>query len=375
MRVAIAHDYLNQPGGAERVVLEMSQIWPEARIYTSLYRPESTFAAFRDLEIQTSPLQRLPVDEGFRNLFPLYPLAFRSFGTLPADLIVSSSSGWAHAVRTRPEAFHVVYCHTPARWLYGDEYLGASFRQTALKPLMPAMRAWDQSSARKPDLYIANSRAVQRRIERVYSRTAQIVHPPVDTERFSPTERGERLLVVSRLLPYKRVDSVVAAATRAGIGLDVVGTGPAMENLKQIAGPSVAFHGTLDDESVTQLMQGARAVCVPGTEDFGIVPVEAQAAGKPVIAFGAGGALETVQDGTSGILLDSRGTDAVLDAIRRCDNLATTPTALASLARRFSRQAFCSSLLDVIARARSEGSGPEDQAPSLQASTNAPTRL
>src|ERR1700681_4038354 len=126
MSVAIVHDYLNQRGGAERVVLEMCRIWPEASVYTSLYRPESTFPEFRELDIRTSPLQRLPVDRGFRNLLPLYPLAFRSFGTLCEDLVVSSSSGWAHAVRTHPDALHVVYCYTPARWLYGGDYLGAS---------------------------------------------------------------------------------------------------------------------------------------------------------------------------------------------------------------------------------------------------------
>jgi glycosyltransferase involved in cell wall biosynthesis len=351
MRVAIAHDYLNQPGGAERVVLEMAQMWPQATVYTSLYRPASTFPEFEKLKIRTSPLQRLPVDQGFRNLFPLYPLAFRSFGTLTEDLVVSSSSGWAHAVKTRPDAFHVVYCYTPARWLYGADYLGASNRQAALAPFAPAMRAWDRSAARKPDLYIAISSAVRERIERRYQRAAPVVYPPVDTARFRPTERGERLLVVSRLLPYKRVDSVVAAATKVGIGLDVVGGGPEMEDLRRMAGPSVTFHGRLDDDSVTEMMQGARAVCMPGTEDFGIVPVEAQAAGKPVIAYAAGGALETVEDGVSGALFKSHSDEALVDAIRRCDDLETTPEALARRAEKFSIAAFRSGLLAAIEQA------------------------
>jgi glycosyltransferase involved in cell wall biosynthesis len=352
--VAIVHDYLNQRGGAERVVLEMSRIWPDAPVYTSLYRPESTFSEFQDLDIRTSPLQRLPVDKGFRNLLALYPLAFRSFGILKEELVVSSSSGWAHAVRTRPQARHVVYCYTPARWLYGGEYLGASGRQRALEPMAPLLRAWDRRAARKPDLYIAISNVVRERIKRVYGRDAPVVYPPVDTERFTPSPRGERLLVVSRLLPYKRVDVVVAAATKAGIGLDVVGEGPALAQLRRMAGPSVVFHGKLDDRAVTALMQNARAVCVPGAEDFGIVPVEAQAAGKPVVAFGAGGALETLEDGFSGALFERHDVECVLDAIRRCDTLTSTPEDLARRAERFSHSAFRSALIQVIEREGAE---------------------
>ncbi len=352
MQVAIAHDYLNQRGGAERVVLEMAKIWPQATIYTSLYRPKSTFPDFSHLHIKTSPLQRLPVDAGFRNLLPLYPFAFRSFGTMSEALVVSSSSGWAHAVKTRPDALHVVYCYTPARWLYGGEYLRVSTRQLALKPLVPALRAWDRAAARAPDLYIAISAAVRDRIKRVYGRDAPIVYPPVDTDRFRPTPRGERLLVVSRLLPYKRVDAIVRAATKIDIGLDVVGEGPALADLRRLAGPSVTFHGKLDDKSVTELMQGARAVCVPGAEDFGIVPVEAQAAGKPVVAFGAGGALETVKDGVSGALFERHDVECVLDAVRRCDALAVAPEVLARRAERFSRSAFHSNLVRVIGRHR-----------------------
>lgn len=355
MSVAIVHDYLNQPGGAERVVLEMAKIWPHATVYTSLYRPQSTFPEFQELKVCTSALQRLPVDKGFRNLLPLYPLAFRSLGTLTEDLVVSSSSGWAHAVRTRPDAKHVVYCYTPARWLYGAEHLGAWGRQRVLQTVAPILRSWDRAAARRPDLYIAISRVVQQRIRMIYGRDAPVVYPPVDTERFRPTPRGERLLVVSRLLPYKRVDVVVRAATKAKIGLDVVGDGPALDELRRIAGPSVAFHGRLDDAVITQLMEEARAVCVPGFEDFGIVPVEAQAAGKPVVAFAAGGSLETVKDGVTGALFAEPTIEAVLAALKRCDRLATPPERIAEHAQRFSSVAFRSALQDVI-EASSAGS-------------------
>jgi glycosyltransferase involved in cell wall biosynthesis len=350
-KVAIAHDYLNQRGGAERVVLEMAEIWPEAPIYTSLYRPESTFPGFRQRDIRRSFLDRLPINRGFRALFPLYPLAFRRFGELDADVVLSSSSGWAHGVRTSRESFHAVYCHTPARWLYGTEHLGASYCQDASAPLLELMRAWDRRAARRADLYIANSREVRDRIKRHYGIDATVVYPPVDTGRFRASGRGERLLVVSRLLPYKRVDLVVDAATRAGIGLDVVGTGPAFEELRGRAGPTVDFHGRLDDDDVTRLMETCRALCLPGQEDFGITPVEANAAGKPVVAFGGGGALETLSEGTTGVFFSKHTVDDVLDAIHRCDLLETRPDDIAASAERFSRETFRASLLEVLGAA------------------------
>lgn len=350
--VVLAHDYLSQRGGAERVVLELAKTYPDAPLYTSLYRPGSTFPEFADIDVRTSFLQRLPVDAGFRTLFPLYPAAFRSFGELDADVVLSSSSAWAHGVRTTDRAFHVVYCHTPARWLYGGEYMRGDPRVAAAQRLMAPFRAWDKSAARRIDLYVANSRATQGRIARAYGLHAPVVYPPVDTERFTPRPRGERLLVVSRLLPYKRVDAIVAAATAAGFGLDIVGTGPALSQLRALAGPSVAFHGAASDETVTSLMESCRAFCIPGEEDFGLTPVEAQAAGKPVIAFEAGGALETVEEGVSGVFFKTHDVDAIIDAFRRADRLIADPVDLAAGAQRFSRRAFGENLAIEIARVR-----------------------
>ena len=353
--VALVHDYLNQPGGAERVVLAMSRIWPQAPIYTSLYRADSTFPGFGASDIHTSPLQHLPVDSGFRNLFPLYPAAFRTFGPLEHDLVVSSSSGWAHSVRTGPGTFHAVYCHAPARWLYDGPHL-LNLRALAVRRIRNRMRNWDLSAARRADLYIANSHEVRRRIEREYLVRAPVVHPPVDVERFRPRERGDRLLVVSRLLPYKRVDAIVDTATSARIGLDVVGTGPALDDLRRRAGPTVRFHGRLEDEDVVALMEGCRALCVAGKEDFGITSVEAHAAGKPVIALAAGGTLETVEDGVTGTLFHRCDPAEILEAIRRCDRIATPPLTLAAAARRFSHAAFETNLLAVLEAAVAAGS-------------------
>jgi glycosyltransferase involved in cell wall biosynthesis len=347
--VAVVHDYLNQCGGAERVALELARTWPGSRVYTSLYRPSSTFSEFAELDVGVSPLNRLPVDEHFRALAPLYPLAFRSLGRLSEDVVISSSSGWAHGVRTGSESLHVVYCHTPARWLYRrQEHLGGGIGPVLLSPLLGPLRRWDQAAARRADVYVANSLHVRNRIRALYGRSAEVIYPPVNVDRFTPTERGDRLLVISRLLPYKRVDLVVRMATRAGIGLDVVGIGPQLDELRGMAGPSVTFHGRVDEPTMAELLQGCRALCLAGTEDFGIVPVEAGAAGKPVVAYAEGGALETVQDGVNGALFSELTEDALLDALARADALTATPEEMAALAGRFSAQRFRARFRDLV---------------------------
>lgn len=361
--VAVVHDYLNQCGGAERVALELARTWPGSPVYTSLYRPASTFEAFAEQDIRTTFLNRAPVDRAFRALAPLYPLAFRSLGTLAEQVVVSSSSGWAHGVRTAPESLHVVYCHTPARWLYRpEEHLGRSLGPVLLGPLLGPLRHWDQAAARRADVYLANSEQVRRRIREVYGRESQVVYPPVDVERFVPSPRGDRLLVISRLLPYKRVDLVIRAASRAGVGLDVVGVGPALDELRSFAGPGVVFHGRVDDEALRQLLEACRALCVAATEDFGITPVEANAAGKPVVAFGAGGVLESVEDGITGALFDELTEEAMLQALARADTLSTTPEEIAARARRFSVPSFRERMRAVVAAALGQDEAPTDSA-------------
>lgn len=353
--VAVVHDYLNQRGGAERVALEIARLWPQAPIYTSLYRPDSTFPEFAEREVLTTVLSRLRTDRGFRKLFPLYPAAFRGLGTLRQDLVVSSSSGWAHGVRTGGETTHVVYCHTPARWLYGEEHLGErSASQRIVAPLLGAMRRWDRAAARRADCYIANSENVRERIRTNYGIEADVVYPPVDIERFTPRPRGERLLVVSRLLPYKRVDLAIEAANRARLPLDVIGSGPSYKQLAAIAGPTVRFDRRLPDAAITELMESCRALLLPGDEDFGITPVEAMAAGKPVVAFGRGGALETLEDGVSAAMFNEPTADSLLAALRRVDAIETSPETLAEHARHFSREAFREGLLAAVERARAD---------------------
>ena len=350
--VTIVHDYLNQRGGAEKVVLEFAAMWPDAPIYTSFYRPQSTFAEFQGRDIRTTALDRLPVDKGFRNLFPLYPAAFRTLGKLPGDVVIASSSGWAHMARAAPGALHVVYCHTPARWLHRSEYLSTgdhrAWRETAILPVKRVFRALDRHAARRADIYIANSGGVQQRIRAVYGIDAPVVYPPVDTERLVPRPRGERLLVIARLLPYKRVDLVVRAAKRLGLGLDVVGDGPMLAELRRIAGTGVKFHGVVSEAAIVQMLESCRAVCIAGEEEFGIVAVEAQAAGKPVIAYGRGGSLETVEEHVTGVLFQEQTEEALATAILAGERLDASPEELATRAQRFGRAAFRQNLLAAI---------------------------
>ncbi len=351
--VVIVHDYLNQRGGAERVVLEMAKMWPEAPIYTSLFRPESTHEGLQDLDVRTTFLDRLPVDDRFRALTPLYPLAFRSLGTLEADVVISSSSAWAHAVRTSARSLHVVYCYAPARWLHATrDYFDSAVARMAVEPVAACMRGWDRGAALRADGYIAIADNVRDRIRAAYGIDAEVVYPPVSTARFSATTRGERFLVISRLLAYKRVDLVVAAATALGAPLDVVGTGPALDALRSMAGPTVIFHGRLSDAEVTGMIEHCSAVCFPGTEDFGLVPVEANAAGKPVVAYAAGGALETLEEGVSAAFFHTPDVEAVIEAMRRVDALETQPEELAESANRFSSEAFAGNLEAAIERIR-----------------------
>ena len=224
-------------------------------------------------------------------------------------------------------------------------------QQMLARPILGPLRRIDARAARRADLYIAISRNVEARIKQTYGIDAEVVYPPVDLNRFRPEPRGDRLLTISRLLPYKRVDLAIRAATRLGMGLDVVGEGPLLSDLREIAGPTVEFHTGLDDAAVSELIASCRAVCVAAEEDFGLVAVEAQAAGKPVIAFAGGGALETVQDGVTGVLFHERTPQAVIEAIRAADLLTTPPEQIAKCARRFSREAFRDGLSTVIARA------------------------
>ena len=304
MRVALVHDYLNQRGGAERVFAHIARAYPAAPIYTALFDPAQTGDLIEAARVRTSALQRIPLARRyFRYLAPLYPSAFERFDLSAYDLVVSSTTAWAKGVITRPDATHVCYINTVSRFAFDYErYVGGFGIGMLARPVVSELVAWDLRAAQRPTAFVANSHNVAERIERYYGRKAFVLPCPVDIERFTVgAGGGDYFLVVSRLLPYKRIERAIAACALANVKLRIVGTGPAQAALERAAsGTRTEFCGALSDAALRETMGAARAVIVPGEEDFGLVAIEANASGRPAIALGRGGALETIRPGITG---------------------------------------------------------------------------
>ncbi|RME75643.1 MAG: glycosyltransferase family 4 protein, partial [Chloroflexi bacterium] len=333
MKIALAHDWLNQMGGAENVLEQMVNMYPSAPVFTTIYAPELMPQSYRGWDIRTSWLNRAPgIHRHHQPYLPLYPAAVRSLDFRGFDVILSNKSGFIHGLRRSAEQVHICYCLAPTRYVW--DYAGYAAREgfgrglgLAIRPLIALLRRWDYRAAQPPqpgddrgvDHFIAISREIQARIQKFYGRSSVIIYPPVDTARFRPpagqTEQGDYYLVVSRLIPYKRIDLAVQACTRLQRRLIVVGDGRDRAALEAVAGPTVQFLGRRPTAEVVRLMQNCRAFLFPGFEDFGIAPVEAQAAGRPVIAFARGGALDTVLEGTTGLFFREQTVDALCQAI------------------------------------------------------------
>ena len=302
MRVAIVHDWLTGMRGGERCLEVFCEIFPDATLFTLVHLPGSVSPTIDRMRIRTSFLQRLgPFRKGFRALLPLFPLAVEGFDLRGYDLVISSSHCVAKGALAAPGARHVAYIYTPMRYVwdqagaYADGLGWGPVRRAAAAPVAGYLRLWDAASSLRVDEFIGISRHVARRIRRCYGRDAAVIYPPVDVRRFQAGEgEGDYYLVVSALVPYKRVDLAVRACTRLRRPLKVVGVGPQARRLRQLAGPGIEFLGQRSDEEVAALYAHCRALLFPGLEDFGIAPLEAQAAGRPVIAYGDGGACETV---------------------------------------------------------------------------------
>jgi glycosyltransferase involved in cell wall biosynthesis len=346
-RVAIAHDWLTIPGGSEKVLLGLLDLFPEAEIFTSVYDPGPWPSKMTNRPVHASFLNRVPrATRIYPKLLPLMNAAFRSFDLTGFDLVLSSNHACAKNVRTPPGISHVCYCHTPMRYAWEpdflrDESLGPAAR-VVLPPLVRRLRRQDFAAAQNPDVFIANSQFVAARIEQYYRRDAQVVHPPVDVAPLlaRPRSPGDYYLVLGRVVPYKRTDVAVAACERLGRPVKVVGDGRALDAVRAVAGSNTDLLGYVDDHAVSQLLSGARALLFPGEEDFGIVPVEAQAAGTPVIAYGRGGIRDSVVDGETGLLYDDPSVDALCDAIVQFDTLELDEAAIRGNARRFSQARF-----------------------------------
>lgn len=355
-RVALVHDYLNQRGGAERVFAHFLDAYPDAPVYTSIYSPDlaDLVPAHR---VRTSFLQKFPFKQRlFRAFAPLYPRAFESFDLRGFDTIVSSTTAWAKGITVPAAAVHVCYINTVSRFVFdAGRYVGGFTPAALARPLVAGLAAWDVRAAQRPTFFVANSRNVAERVRRYYGRTAGVLPCPVDVERFTlGAGRGDYFAVVSRLLSYKQVDRAIRAAARAGVPLHVAGTGPHEAALRRLAaGTRTTFHGYLDDAAVNALLGDARAVILPGEEDFGLVPLEAAAAGTPTIALRAGGALETIVEGETGAFFDAADDESLAGAIRTFDRTRFDPLRLRAHAERFAPPRFIERLRAIVEEVRS----------------------
>ncbi len=354
--VALVHDYLLVMRGAERTFATMTACWPEAPIFTTLYASDGTAGRFAEREIHTSYLQRSGVRQSsFRRLLPLYPSAVERLPVGPHKVIVSSSSAFAHGVRPDPDAVHVCYCHSPFRYVWHERDTALRECPRPLRPLvgrtLDRIRAWDLAAAGRVTHYVANSRCVKERIARYYGRDATVVHPPVEVDRFAPGEPEDYFLFVGELARHKRVRVALEAARRAGARMKVIGSGPDLERLEYEFGDVAQFLGRVSDEEVANAYAHARALVVPNIEEFGIAAIEAQAAGRPVIAIDEGGTRETVLNGETGVLVPRGSVDEIAEVMRHTDFDRFSSPRIVRHARRFSPEVFKERLMGEVARA------------------------
>ncbi len=357
--MALVHDFLLDLRGAERVFLELCRIWPQADVFTAVYDEQATEGRFAGRNIHTSFLQRLrPTARTFRMLFPLYQTAIESFDFSGYDLVVSSSSAWAHGVLCNDQTLHVSYCHNPFRYAWNDREKTLATRRipaarSLLRDALRRWRRWDYVAARRTDRYIANSTVTRERIRAYFGRESQVVYPAVETSRFVPGQVEDHYVTVAELMPHKQLDVAIAAFNELQRPLVVIGDGPVARQLRRLAGPTVTFTGRVSDPEVARIVAGSRALIMTTAEEFGIAAVEAQAAGRPVIARRGGGATETVLEGRTGCFW-SGGSAALAQAVRDFDDGGIDPQACVGNAMRFSPDSFRHGILSEVEAARRE---------------------
>ncbi|NLB68825.1 MAG: glycosyltransferase family 4 protein [Lentisphaerae bacterium] len=321
--VALGHDWLTGMRGGERVLEYLCQAFPAAEISTLIYNPEAVSEIINDHQIAASFLNRFPgISKYYRNMLPIMPLAARTLKPRDADLFITTSHCVAKSFRKRKGSKHICICFTPMRyaWTFFDEYFGNSRVKSILaRPLLAMLRKWDAKTSSEVDLFVAISNNVADRIKRFYGRDSVVVYPPVDIDRCTPSHledsSGDYDLIVSALVPYKRVDLAVELYSKKGWRLKVVGSGGCYNKLKAMAGPTVEITGRLHDDEILELYRNCRLLVFPGEEDYGIVPLEAQACGRPVVAYKRGGALETVVDGVTGVFFDEQTLESLEEAV------------------------------------------------------------
>ncbi len=357
MKIAIVHDYFTQLGGAERVAEELVRIFPGSSLHSTVALSTCMPPGLVGMPVSTSWMQSLPLmGRYYRLYFLLYPFAVNSLNLSDCDLVISSSSGFAKGVRAGRDAVHVCYCHTPMRWAWNfDSYVEregmGSATRLALRYVVEELRKWDVAASRQPDHFVANSKSVAKRIEHAYGRVAEVIHPPIDLNRFrASSEQGDYYLILSRLVSYKRIDLAVEACNLLRRRLIVIGDGPDRARLAEAAGPTIEFLGRLGDSEVEHYASRCRALIFPGEEDFGMAPLELAAAGRPTIAYRAGGAIETIIDGVTGVFFDRQDAGDLTNAIKRFEQMEWSSDLLHNHAQGFGIDVFKSAFLAFLAR-------------------------
>ena len=359
MKVALVHDHLAQDGGAEKVLRALADLYPEAPIYTLLYDKKNVDKYFRGRQIDTSIIQKLPGGiKHYQWYMPFMPMAVEFFDLRSYDLVISDASAFAKGVITSPDTLHICYCHTPTRyvWDYTHQYINEldynKYLKKVISLVLNYIRLWDKAAADRVDLFIANSATVKRRIAKYYKRSADVIYPPVETGQFRPAaQAGDYYLIGGRLAPYKRVDIAIEACMMLGARLKIFGDGVDLKRLKRIAGGSalIEFLGRVDDAAKTELYRHCRAFLNPQEEDFGITPLEAMAAGRPVIAYRGGGALETVLEGQTGVFFDTQDEQGLIEAVRAFKPEDFKPDILRRHAQKFDVGAFKVNFKELVA--------------------------
>lgn len=362
MRVALVHDYLNQYGGAERVLESFCEIWPDAPIFTLIYDKKRTGGAFEGRRIKTSFLQKLPFIKSHHRPFLMFmPLAIEAMDFSKYDLVISDSASFAKGAIVHPKTLHICYCHTPTRYLWDDshkyirDFNYPGFIKKAIPFFMNYLRVWDHTASQRPDRFIANSQFIASRIQKYYRVSAEVIYPPVNKNLYHISEKTEDFfLIVARLLAYKRVDIAIRAFNTLGLKLKIVGNGPELKRLKRMAGPTIEFLGLVTDAKLSDLYSKCQAFIFPQEEDFGLTAVEAMAAGRPVVAFAAGGALEIIKEGVSGIFFEAQNPKSLVGAIKKMSQQNFEPEEIRRQAVQFDKEIFKQKIKDFVEKSWDE---------------------
>ena len=356
MRVALVHDYLTQYGGGERVLEAFCEIWPEAPIYTLVYNEKQTGSAFANRRVKTSFLQKFPlVKRHHRPFLIMMPWAIEQFDFSQYDLVVSDSASFAKGVITRPQTIHLCYCHTPTRYIWDDShrYIREFNYPSLVKKIIPLflnyLRLWDEAASARPDYFIANSYFVASRIKKYYQRETEVIYPPVKAHDFYIARNPkDYFLIVARFLSYKKIDLAIKVFNQFGWPLKIISDGPEKRKLKKIAGANIEFVGSVDDKKLKDYYAYCRAFIFPQEEDFGIAAVEAMAAGRPVIAFAGGGALEIVKENITGLFFNEQTEESLAAVLKKFDSKIFNSQIIRQEALKFDKEIFKNKIKEFV---------------------------